>query len=86
MHDLTYLGDGRYQCKDCGEITDKAGHAAFQETACSGKDDFVTINKKLARLDKEMKEVETLYQENAERMANLENRLQGLETAEPPVK
>ncbi len=58
MHDLTYLQDGTYRCKNCGETTDRAGHAAFQETDCSALANIAAINKKIAAIGKRVDKLE----------------------------
>ena len=73
MHKLVYLGNNQYQCVDCGHGADKAGVEAFQKTDCEAKSDFVTMNKKIARLEQELKEVLEISRVNDERLTIVEN-------------
>ncbi|GAJ09639.1 unnamed protein product [marine sediment metagenome] len=73
MHNLIYLGNDQYRCKDCGKGCDRAGVYDFQATDCEAMADLVVMNEKLTRLEKEMKEIETLYQRTLDRLANVED-------------
>ncbi|GAH90026.1 unnamed protein product [marine sediment metagenome] len=57
MHKLIYIGFGCYRCSGCGEKTTTEEIESFMQTPCSGQDNLVKINKKVAALDQKIKEM-----------------------------
>ncbi len=57
MHELIYQGGGKYSCSGCGEETTKDQVAGFMKSPCSGQDNLVKINKKVAALDQKIRDM-----------------------------
>ncbi len=57
MHKLIYIGFGCYRCSGCGETTTTEEVESFLQSPCSGQDNLVKINKKVAALEKKLLEI-----------------------------